>query len=76
MITAKHKRREFIIALCCFASAFLLNVYSVIRYSCRWTEIFSQIGYVLVIAVIIYAAVTVIRLVIALICSFKGKCRN
>lgn len=75
VITAKRKKRELIVALSCFAAAFLLNAYSVIRYSCSWTELFSQIGYMCVIAVILYAVVTVIRVIVALICSLMRKCR-
>lgn len=33
VITAGQKKREIIIALCCFAAMFLLNVFCVIRYA-------------------------------------------
>ena len=76
VITAKRKKREFIIALCCFAVMFLVNVGCVIAYKCPWTEIFTQIGFVIVFAVALYVIVTLIRLVIhALSCLF-GKCRG
>ena len=52
VITAGQKKREIIIALGCFAAMFLLNVFCVICYSCPWTEIFTQLGFVVVIGVV------------------------
>ena len=64
VITAKMKRREIVLAAGCFLAAFLVNVYAVIRFGTPWTEIFSQIGSVFVISVIIYAVVWAVRLCI------------
>lgn len=64
VITAKMKRREIFVAAGCFLAAFLVNVYAVISFGTPWTEIFSQIGYVFVISVIIYAVVCAVRLCI------------
>ncbi len=64
VITAKVKRREISLAAGCFLAAFLVNVYAIIRFGTPWTEMFTQIGYVIVLSVIIYAVVWVIRLCI------------
>ena len=64
VITASEKRREILLAAGCFIAAFLVNVYAIIRFGTPWTEMFTQIGYVIVLSVIIYAVVWVIRLCI------------
>ena len=64
VITANVKRREIFLAAGCFLAAFLVNVYAIIRFGTPWTEMFTQIGYVIVLSVIIYAVVWVIRLCI------------
>ena len=61
IITGRTKRREILLACGCFLVAFLINVYSIIRYRTEWTEIFTQIGYVTIIATSIYAVTWVIR---------------
>lgn len=66
VIKGKYIRREIVIALACFGAAFFLNVTAVFLYDRPLIEIFSQIGYVVVIAVCIYGLLAVIRGVIAL----------
>ncbi|MCM1176390.1 MAG: hypothetical protein NC115_02810 [Bacteroidales bacterium] len=62
VITARAKRRELLVFSGCFLAAFLANVYAIVEYRTSWTELFSQIGYVLVIAVSLYALCWIIRL--------------
>lgn len=76
LITAQRKKREATVALCCFAVSFLVNVGCVIGYECPWTEIFTQIGFVLVFAIALYVIVTLIRLVIHALSGLFGKCRG
>lgn len=64
VITAKAKRREIIVASSCFLAACLINVYAIVDYHRPWTEIFSQIGYVIVIAGVFYALVWIVRLAV------------
>jgi hypothetical protein len=67
VIPARTVRRELLVILGCFLASFCTNIGAVIAYHKSWTEIFSQIGYVLVIAVCIYALLWVIRLICLII---------
>ncbi|HCY72971.1 MAG TPA: hypothetical protein DHU75_02245 [Rikenellaceae bacterium] len=55
-------RRELLVALCCVLLSFCINVVAVIVYAKPWTEIFTQIGYVVVIGVVFYCIMWVFRL--------------
>lgn len=70
------QKREFITLLFCFAVAFLINVYAVIRYDGRFVELFSQIGYVCVITGVIYVITVLVRLLIWLISLTAQKIRK
>ena len=76
VITAGQKKREIIIALSCFAATFLLNVYCVIRYACPWTEIFTQLGFVVVLAVGLYVLTVIVRLIVKALALLFGRCRG
>lgn len=60
-------RRELLVVLACFLASFCTNIGAVIAYHKSWTEIFSQIGYVVVIAALIYVLLWVIRLICLLL---------
>lgn len=66
VITAKAKRRELWVVLGCFAAACLINVAAIVRYRTDWSEIFSQLGYVVCIAAVFYLLVWAVRLVVGL----------
>ena len=76
LITAGQKKREIIIALSCFGAMFLLNLICVICYVCPWTEIFTQLGFVLVFAVGLYVLTIIVRLIVKLFASLFGRCRG
>lgn len=67
IISGKVLKRELLVLLGCFLAALGVNVYSIIKYKTPFYEIFTQIGYVLLLMLIIWVAVTVIRLVVYLI---------
>ncbi len=74
VITASEKRREILLAAGCFIAAFLVNVYAIIRFGTPWTEMFTQIGYVTVLSVAIYAIVWAVRLCIMFLKSvFRSR---
>jgi 1,4-dihydroxy-2-naphthoate octaprenyltransferase len=54
VITARMKKRELMILLCCFATANLINIVAILCYGTRWIELFSQIGYVLFVTAVLY----------------------
>jgi hypothetical protein len=62
-----HPRREFIIWLIAFLFSNLLNVYGIIHYKTRWIELFTQLGYVFVLSVLLYFLVALIRLVVDIV---------
>lgn len=62
IITAQSKRRELWILLVCFVVANITNWVAIIRFSSPWYEVFTQIGYVLVTTLVIYALVALARI--------------
>ncbi len=67
VISGRAVRREVFIALGCFILSFCINVGAVIAYSKPWTEVFSQIGYVVVISLVFYAVLMFFRIFIMIV---------
>lgn len=67
IITSKRLKKEIYILSTCFIIAFLINIFSIIAFKTPWYEIFTQIGYVLVITLILYLLVAIVRVVTILI---------
>lgn len=63
VITVAVKRRELLIWLTCFIVSNLVNITTIIFYTTPWYEIFTQLGYVTVMSVLLYALTVVARLV-------------
>lgn len=63
IITSKRIRKETYILLICFAVAFLINIISIIAFKTPWYEMFTQIGYVIVITIILYLIVAFFRFI-------------
>ncbi|MCQ2153294.1 MAG: hypothetical protein MJY44_01805 [Bacteroidales bacterium] len=76
VITARRKRRELAVALVCFGLAVLINVYSIIRFNCPWSEFFTQIGFVILLAACIYAVLAAVRLAVHAVVSIVRRCRG
>ena len=62
IITAQAKKRELWILLACFVVANVTNWVALIRFSAPWYEVFTQIGYVVVTSLVIYALIAVLRI--------------
>lgn len=73
VISSKKVKRELRLLLWCFIIAFVLNIVAIIIYKTYWVEIFTQIGYVIVIAVGLYLSIALIRFLIYLIRKVFGK---
>ncbi len=74
VITAKRKKTELLTLLLCFILANLLNLYAIIAYGTRFSELFTQLGYVLLFTIALYVLWTVLRIVFYLIKPlFKTK---
>lgn len=54
IISGRAVRRELFTMLFCFIVAFLTNVGAILYYHRPWVEVFSQIGFVLVLALCVY----------------------
>lgn len=55
--------RELGYLAACFAVAFGANIFAVIRFHRPWTEIFSQIGFVIVITAALFVYIAILRAV-------------
>ena len=64
LITAKRKKTELLTALACLGIAFLINIVCIICFHTSFSEVFTQIGYVFVIALGLYLIWTAIRLIV------------
>ena len=62
IITAQAKKRELWVLLACFVVANITNWVAIIRFSAPWYEVFTQIGYVVVTSLVIYALIAVLRI--------------
>ena len=62
IITAQAKKRELWILLACFVVANVTNWVAIIRFSAPWYEVFTQIGYIVVTTLVIYALIAVLRI--------------
>lgn len=67
VVTHKRLKKERYIFLTCFSIAFMINMYSIIKFKTSMYELFTQIGYVLVIAIAIYIIVLIVRAILILI---------
>ncbi len=76
VFTKKRQKKELLIFGVCFAIGFLMNLISIIIYKTPWYEIFSQLGYVFVIALVLYILLSIIRGIIKLIKSIGKKNQN
>ncbi len=66
VITAKRKRTEIVSVSVCFALAVLINIGSIIYFKTPFYEVFTQIGYTLVITLVLYLVWIIIRLIFSL----------
>ena len=64
VITSERIRKEIYYICGSFVLSFATNIFAVIAYSRPWTELFSQLGYVAVIAVAVYSVLLVLRIVV------------
>ena len=67
VIKASRIRRELWVALGCFLTSFAVNAGAVIAYAKPWYELFTQIGYVCIIALAIWIVLLVLRVLYVII---------
>ena len=64
IITSQKIKRERNIDLICFLLSFAINIIAILVYTRPWIEIFTQLGYVLVISFFIYFILWIPRILI------------
>lgn len=62
VISAGTKKREFIILVCCFAAAFLLNIIAIIIHGSPARELVTQLHVVALVALFLYALAAILRI--------------
>lgn len=67
VITSKALRREAWVLLGCFVVACGVNVGAIVAYDRPWSELYSQIGFVVAAALLLYLLLWVVRGVVALL---------
>ena len=65
VISARRIRREALFAAAALLIAFAANIYAVVHFDRPWYELFTQLGYVVVMAVMIYLLLWIPRLLVA-----------
>jgi len=66
IIKGKAIRRELTILLGMFLISFLVNVYAIASYDdTSWNELITSIGFVVVLAIVLYIVTGTVRLIIA-----------
>ena len=64
LITARRKKTELLTFLACLGLAVLVNIGSIIYFHTPFYEVFTQIGYTLMIALAFYLIWTSVRLIV------------
>ena len=64
VISGRRVKTELMIALGCFACAVLINIICIIAYHTPWYEVFSQIGFTVFVAVVLYVLLLIVRLLV------------
>ena len=61
VIKAKTIRFEILFFIACVLFVNILNVYSIISYNTKWSELITELPFVLIVSVVLYVALFVIR---------------
>lgn len=67
VIKGSDIRRELYILLGSFIAACAVNIGTIIAYDRPWSELYSQIGYVVFLSIIIYFLLFIIRMLLLLV---------
>ena len=62
VITVKRKKIEIATLIMCFIIANLINWYAIVRYKTSYIELFTSLGYVIILTLTLYFFWTVTRL--------------
>ncbi len=73
IITPKHIKRELLIWLFCLVVAIAFNIYAIIIYQTSWSELYSQVGYIIALSVFFYAVLWLFRGLFRLVKYFRKR---
>jgi NADH:ubiquinone oxidoreductase subunit K len=66
-ISIRRQKAELKWLAGCFGVAFLLNILSIIVYKTSWSEVFTQLLWVLVITFVLYAVTVGLRVILYIV---------
>jgi Na+/melibiose symporter-like transporter len=66
-LTARRKKHELIILAFCFVAANIVNLAAIIYFDTSWIELLTQIGYVVIITILLYFVILAFRLLLKLL---------
>jgi uncharacterized membrane protein YbhN (UPF0104 family) len=72
LITSKRQKSEMIWLVVCFCVAELINLTTIIVYGTSWSELYTQILWVLLFTVFLYAVSIAIRVCLYLIIKYRN----
>lgn len=75
-LSARQIRREIVILLICFAVAMATNIFAIIKYGTPWYEVFTQMGFVLIITAVLFILCIAVRILVWLVKLLVLKCRG
>lgn len=64
VISKRRIKTEILVFAACVLAMELLNVYAIIKYDGNWSEAFLSLGFVVVAAIVLYAVLSLIRLMV------------
>ena len=64
IITSKIIKREIYVWLCALIAAQLMNVYAIVKFDTQWRELYSQLGYILMLSIVLYLLISLLRFVL------------
>lgn len=67
IITSKTIKREIIVWVGALIVAQMMNVYAIVKFNTQWCELYSQLGYVVVLSVVLYLLIALVRWLVNLI---------
>ena len=73
VITPQIIKRELLIWLFCLIIAIGMNIYAIVIYETSWSELYSQLGYVVAVSIVLYLIQWIFRGLFRLVKRLSGK---
>ena len=74
-ITLRDVAYEIAVFAACLLIAFLVSIYAVVHYQTSWSELYTDIGFTTVLALVVYVARCVFKLLVKAVCYIVCKVR-